>query len=161
VKGVFPSALTLLLLVPGCLLQIGKSIRYPGVPVELVSVHDGDSVTVRNQAGEILKLRLKGIDAPELKQPFGRASRDSLAAKLDGASLRAELGNKDKYRRILAVLYVGNEDINLWMVKQGWAWQYLSKREDMKEAELEARKDKLGLWEGDKPVLPWEWRKRQ
>ena len=47
---------------------------------KVVSVHDGDTVTVRTDDGQTLKVRLQGIDAPELKQPFGSRSRDEAAA---------------------------------------------------------------------------------
>ena len=47
---------------------------------KVVSVHDGDTVTGRTDDGQTLKVRLQGIDAPELKQPFGSSSRDEAAA---------------------------------------------------------------------------------
>lgn len=47
---------------------------------KVVSVHDGDTVTVRTDNGQTLKVRLQGIDVPELKQPFGSSPRDEAAA---------------------------------------------------------------------------------
>jgi endonuclease YncB( thermonuclease family) len=47
---------------------------------KVVSVHDGDTLTLRTDDGRTLKVRLQGIDAPELGQPFGKRSRDELAA---------------------------------------------------------------------------------
>lgn len=66
-----------------------------------MSVHDGDTLTLRTDDGRTLAGRLQGIDAPELGQPFGHRSRDELApvAKGNGATL-VEHG-RDKYGRTI------------------------------------------------------------
>ena len=70
----------------------------------------------------------------------------------------------DRYRRMVAILYFGNRDINREMVKKGYAWAY---REYLKgpyaseyiDAENDARSKHLGLWKQMNPQPPWEFRR--
>jgi endonuclease YncB( thermonuclease family) len=59
-------------------------------PVEwrVVNVHDGDTLTALDDTNTQHRIRLQGIDAPELGQPFGRVSRDQLAALAKGKTAR-------------------------------------------------------------------------
>lgn len=129
----------------------------------VVSVHDGDTVTVLVD-NEQVKVRLAEIDAPELKQPFGAKSKQSLSSKVFNKSVRVESAGKDRYGRTLGTVYLGEESVNLWMVKEGWAWRYdrYSKSDILRKAQEEARAGKRGLWAGSEvTVPPWEWRKRK
>jgi len=74
---------------------------------KVVSVHDGDTVTVRTDDGQTLKVRLQGIDAPELRQPFGSRSRDELSALVKGKPVTLIEHGRDKYGRTLANVIVG------------------------------------------------------
>ena len=63
----------------------------------------------------------------------------------------------DRYGRIVAVCYLGHQDLNQWMVKEGWALAFRSYSLDYVTAEDEARTAKRGIWRGDFEP-PWEWR---
>ena len=129
---------------------------------KVVSVHDEDTITVLQDSTQI-KVRLAEIDAPELKQAFGQRARQALGERLQGKQVRVEWEKRDKYGRTLGTVYLGEESINLWQVRNGWAWQYkqYSKSETLKRAEEQARKEKVGLWQDVNPVPPWEWRKKK
>ena len=129
---------------------------------KVVSAHDGDTLTVLEGTTQI-KVRLAEIDAPELKQAFGQRARQALGERLQGKQVRVEWEKRDKYGRTLGTVYLGEESINLWQVRNGWAWQYkqYSKSETLKRAEEQARKEKVGLWQDVNPVPPWEWRKKK
>ena len=45
----------------------------------VIAVHDGDTITLKNESGQ-KKIRLAGIDAPELNQPYGVESRGALTS---------------------------------------------------------------------------------
>ena len=128
---------------------------------KVVSAHDGDTLTVLEGTTQI-KVRLAEIDAPELKQAFGQRARQALGERLQGKQVRVEWEKRDKYGRTLGTVYLGEESINLWQVRNGWAWQYkqYSKSETLKRAEEQARKEKVGLWQDVNPVPPWEWRRK-
>ena len=70
---------------------------------------------------------------------------------------------KDQYDRILGVIYIDNYDINLQMVKDGFAWhyKYYDNTAEYAEAEALARKAKAGLWADSNPVNPYEFRKQK
>jgi len=126
----------------------------------VVNVHDGDTITV----GET-RVRLHGIDAPELNQPGGRQSRDFLASLVDGKQVEVSVQDTDGYGRKVGLVRVrGVGDVNAAMVEAGHAWVYRKYCDGcygMRLAEGLARYRKLGLWAGPgKPVPPWTWRKR-
>lgn len=131
--------------------------------VSVISVHDGDTITVKSKNGKKTKIRLYGIDAPELTQPYGKACRKKLISLINGKKLSYKNQYKDNYGRSVAELFNDNKNINLQMVKDGFAWHYkhFSKSETLAKAEEFARKNKLGLWKDQKPTPPWDYRRKQ
>jgi micrococcal nuclease len=124
------------------------------------TVHDGDTVTCLDAEGRPLKIRLVGIDAPEYGQPFGDAARRALAAKLAGGLVRVEGTARDQHGRLLGRLWIDDRDLNAELVAEGWAWAFGGFVEDDKlmAAEAAARRQRRGLWAGEKPVPPRQWR---
>jgi endonuclease YncB( thermonuclease family) len=127
---------------------------------KVVSVYDGDTITVLDDSNQI-KVRLEGIDTPEAKQPFGTKAKQALSEMVFGKDVTLEWNEKDRYGRTLGHIHINGKWVNLEMVKQGMAWHYkqYSKDQQLAEAEIAARKAKLGLWSDPKPVAPWDWRK--
>jgi len=127
---------------------------------KVVGVHDGDTITLLTAEKEQVKVRLEGIDAPELKQAFGNASKQSLSDLVFGKLVRLEVAGKDRYKRTLGHVFVGETWVNLAQVKKGFAWHYkkYSKDAEIGEAEAEAREARLGVWKDASPVAPWDWR---
>jgi endonuclease YncB( thermonuclease family) len=125
-----------------------------------VSVHDGDTLHVLDDAKHEHTIRLDGIDAPERKQAFGTVARDRLAEITKGKLVTVQAGKRDKYGRTVARINVEGQDVNQQMVAEGLAWHYkrYSKAEDLAAAEREARTARRGLWADKAPVPPWEWR---
>ena len=124
-------------------------------------VLDGDTIEVQLDSGPI-RVRLGSIDAPEKNQPFGKQSSAALARKLGHAEVALEVVTQDQYERLVAVVYLGDENVNEWMVEQGNAWAYRQYLEDPQYCswEFAARSGGRGLWalpEGDTNA-PWEWR---
>jgi len=123
-------------------------------------VSDGDTVAFKKRNKKIY-IRLNGIDAPEKSQPMGQESKEHLKKLIDGKDLYLKKEGTDRYGRYLGVLYVGNKNINLQMVKDGHAWwyrQYSGKNSELEKAEQNAKKKKLGLWSKRSPQAPWEYR---
>jgi micrococcal nuclease len=129
---------------------------------KVVGVHDGDSITVLTATHEQIKVRLEGIDCPELNQNFGQKSKQLTAALCLDKQVRIVKTGKDQYGRTLAFVYVGNLCVNNELLKQGLAWHYKKYNHDPVMAELEtnARLKKAGLWSQSSPVSPWAFRKK-
>lgn len=128
---------------------------------KVVSIADGDTITVLDQNKKQNKVRLNGIDAPEKKQAFGAKSKARLGELVAGKDVVVEWKEKDKYGRIVGQVHQGPLDVNLQMVKEGMAWHYkkYSKSAELGRAEAEAKAGKKGLWADPNPVPPWEFRK--
>jgi endonuclease YncB( thermonuclease family) len=128
---------------------------------KVISVYDGDTITVSTIDNQKVKIRLYGIDAPELKkQPYGKASRDYLQRLILNKTVEVTELGKDMYNRTVAKIYYKNDYINLVLVEKGLAWHYsqYSKDLDLKEAQITAKDHEVGLWKNDLSVAPWEWR---
>ena len=125
-------------------------------------VIDGDTIVV---AGE--RIRLHGIDAPEMDQTFwcrdqelmcGAMALAALEALTAGVRVRCEVIEQDCYGRSVAKCYSPNGiDICRRMVSSGWALAYRRYSTDYVDAEKAARKAKRGLWRGTFSN-PWDWR---
>ena len=126
---------------------------------KVVSIHDGDTIAVL-QGKQQVKVRLYGIDAPELKQPYGKKSKQFLANLIAGEVVEVEENGKDRYKRTIGTVYLGNTDINAQMIENGYAWAYRKFSKKYVPQESKAKSQKLGLWQDKEPVPPWEWRRR-
>ena len=128
---------------------------------KVVKVSDGDTITVLDSEKVQHKVRLDRIDAPEKKQAFGEKSKQHLSEMVFGKDVRVEWQKKDRYQRILGIVFVGDKDVNLQMVKDGFAWHYkfYDKTPAYAQAELDARGKKIGLWVDPNPIEPYEFRK--
>ncbi len=88
-------------------------------------VVDGDTVHVRPSIGGVVhKIRIIGIDAPEICQTGGMAARQALQARVFRRSVTVRMQGTDDYGRDLATLYLSREDVGQWMVQRGHAWSY-------------------------------------
>ncbi len=127
-------------------------------------VYDGDTLLLLSRTGSSVKIRLYGIDAPEAEgQPYGAAARRVLMYKVLGRVVDAEVRERDRYGRTVAVIRLGRRDINAEMVSEGMAWtyrQYLSGPYSSDYIRLEelARRHRKGLWRQPNPQPPWEYR---
>ncbi len=134
---------------------------------QVVSIGDGDTLRVR-QGGQVITVRLGCIDAPETTQtPWGQQSGNRLKQLLlTGQAVQLRKIERDRYGRTVAELYLGNQSVNLMMVKEGQAvvyTQYLSGCSETKDqylaAEAQAKAQRLGFWNQDNPVMPWDYRR--
>lgn len=128
---------------------------------KVARVTDGDTITVQLTSGPIT-VRLGSIDAPERDQPWGKESGTALADLLEAQEVAIDVQSQDRYDRLVAVVYLGDVQVNAWMVEKGHAWAYREYLTDIEycNLEYEARKASRGLWELDHPRAPWEWRRR-
>ena len=140
-------------------------------------VVDGDTIHLTDDNGKLHKIRLLGIDAPEKDQickkvylsflifnfqkdyKCGEQSTLALLEKLRDKEVKCIIKkNKDRYKRNIGTCYIKNQDINSWLVRNGYAVAYRRYSKDYILDEKYAKKNKLGLW-GGSFINPEKWRK--
>lgn len=142
-----------------------------------MGVHDGDTITVLDGTKTQHKIRLAGIDAPELKQAFGQTSKKYLSELVFGKDVGVEWKKHDRYGRIIGKVMVQPQDCStcqqtrdagLAQLEAGMAWWYREYRREQtledqgyyEYAEFDAKTQRRGLWADADPIQPWEWRKK-
>ena len=126
-------------------------------------VVDGDTIHKGSK-----KFRLEGIDAPESSQSClyqgqtwfcGREATSALEKNIEAAkTIKCEGNEKDGYGRVIAICYADKQDLNAWMVKNGWALAYVKYSKKYLKEQQYAKKKGLGIWKGQF-VVPWDWRR--
>ena len=138
------------------------------------NIIDGDTIRIENY-----KIRLEGIDAPEIKQQCkkekfkislivgftyyedyncGAVSIENLVEKISSSKIKCISSGKDRYKRYLAKCFKNRINLNRWMVRNGHAVAYRRYSKEYVSDEDFAKKNKLGLWQG-KFLIPEKWRK--
>lgn len=130
-----------------------------GFSAKVVKVSDGDTITVLTQNKESIKVRLYGIDAPETKQDFGKASKQYLSSLLAGRIVEVKSNGQDRYGRVLGIIYLDGADINAKTVEEGYAWAFVKYSKIYAAQQSKAMKNKAGLWRQKDPQTPWDFRK--
>jgi micrococcal nuclease len=126
-----------------------------------VGINDGDTISVMKY-GRAIKIRLEGIDCPELGQDFGTRARRFTSDMVFGKIVEVKEYNQDIYGRTVARVYVDGKDLSLELVKAGFAWHFKKYSSDpiLEGAEDQARNRKIGLWSMPNPIPPWEYRRQ-
>lgn len=144
-----------------CLLYIGSAFAYD-IEGKIINVIDGDTCTILTTNNKKIKIRLYGIDAPELSQEYGVKAAKILQALILQQNIRASILKRDKYRRSIAKIYLADLYINQLLLKIGVAWHYkkYSRDSDLAKAEQTAILNHIGLWQNKSPIPPWIFRKK-
>ena len=132
----------------------------------VVRVVDGDTITFATNENEI-QVRLSGIDAPELSQPFGHEAKSYLESLILHKSVVVKVNKTDRYGRSIGKIKLKSVDQNLLLVDAGLAWWYRyykadqpnQDQESYEEAETKARAERRGLWSDAEPIEPYLWRR--
>lgn len=149
-----------LLLCFGASLALAESKVYEA---RVTRVSDGDTLWVQPLPdGRFRKLRLDGIDAPEICQSGGVASRDALAARVLRQVVTVHERRRDDYGRALVKLQHAGDDVAAVMVRQGQAWSYRWRQSDGPYAREEAlaRTQRQGLFAAGEAEHPRDFRRR-
>jgi endonuclease YncB( thermonuclease family) len=134
---------------------------------KVVHISDGDTFIIEDENGKRTTVRIHAIDAPELSQDFGRESRENLRALIADQQVEIRKHNTDQFQRIVGTVFTGQKDIGLAQVAGGFAWHFkqyqkeqpADEREAYAKAEETARSSRLGLWSGNNPLPPKDYRR--
>lgn len=146
--------------------------KTPAGQFKVTRVYDGDTVKAEGSGIEIM-VRLVGIDAPETSkgknepgQPFSQSSTKHLAGLVLNKIVDVKGYGMDRYNRVLGVIFLDGKNVNLEMIKAGFAEVYRGDHAPgfdpapYQQAENEAREARSGMWvQGEKYVSPREWRR--
>lgn len=129
----------------------------------VIGVYSGDTIVVSIDNKKQLKVRLDGIDCPEIDQEYGDSAKLATVVLCFKKTVRIEKVGVDTYGRTLAFVYVGDICLNKELVRLGLAWHYKQYNDDPELAQLEvdARKNKMGLWKQGNPEAPWDFRHKK
>ena len=133
-------------------------------------ITDGDTIKINNKL-----IRFGGIDAPEsfffgkeqkclfnsIDIPCGKLSKDKLIEKIGNRNIDCKIEKKkDQYNRFIGECFIKNESLSVFMVKNGFAFDYTKySKGKFKEYEEHAKNLSLGLWKMQFEY-PWIWRKK-
>lgn len=128
----------------------------------VLRVIDGDTFVLLDEQSRMLHIRLAGIDAPELKQPFGADARKALTSLALGKNAEAEIRKRER-GRFIARVHVDGADLSAELLRRGAAWHYeffaneqsTVEREEDARLQAAARVQSSGLWSDSNPVAPW------
>jgi len=133
----------------------------------VVSVADGDTITVQTPDRVRHRIRLDGIDAPERIQPYSQISRKNLVAMVDGQQVRVTSSKTDRFGRMVGIVRTEQyRDVGLEQIKAGLAWHFKryeheqtpENRASYAAAEAIAKAAGHGLWREAAPTAPWQFR---
>lgn len=158
------------------LLLLSSSSLAATLDCRVIGIADGDTITCLTADRTQERVRLRGIDAPERKQPFGRRSRQQLADLVHGKPVTIRWTKRDRWKRIIGTVWVEPADCpgcghtldtGRAQLSTGMAWwfrryaneQPLEERHAYEFEEGEARARSVGLWRDADPVPPWDWRR--
>lgn len=153
-------------------------------------VTDGDTLWVRPASGgKPVRIRIDGVDAPEICQPYGIAARKALAARLVNQAVTVQSTRRDNFGRLLAHVSTHSSvlkgvnarpgananangiakrnfkaagDVGEWLVREGHAWSYRYRRDSGPYAKQQAaaQAGRKGLFSSSRPQKPREFRKQ-
>lgn len=101
------------------LLKVGCALTALSGPSTIegkATVQDGDTIYVSGQA-----VRLAGVDAPELSEPFGIRAKLALRQIIGDREVRCVFNGPPSYSRSVASCYIGDAEINRSIIATGFA----------------------------------------
>ena len=135
----------------------------------VVSVSDGDTITVLAAGNVSEKVRFAYVDAPEKAQARGMAAKFALSAQIFGREVKVNVVEKDRYGRSVGVVWLNGQDINFAQVVAGHAWHYTAYAKTQSRADFSryeaaqqaAKSAGKGVWQDANPMPPWEFRREK
>ncbi len=128
---------------------------------KVIGISDGDTFSILTADNKTQKIRLAHIDCPEKKQAFGNAAKKALSDLIYLQNVDVSYFSSDRNGRIIGEVFFQKKFINLFMIEKGFAWHFKKYSKDIRfsNAEIVARKNKIGLWSVKNPIEPWVFRK--
>ena len=131
---------------------------------KVIEVNSGDVITIHN-LNRPVRVKLLGVDAPELNQAFGDVARKHLADLVYDKSVIVEYSGIAGDGSLRGRVLLNDADIGAQMIRDGAAWfdannfdrLSANDQEVYRYSEQAARNERRGLWQAENPMAPWEF----
>ena len=139
----------------GVLMCIGAAFAYLRRTrrLRVITVVDGDTLIAVSQNGKKHKLRVRGVDCPELGQRMAFEAKEFVQGLVLGQWVDVRFYGRDKYRRQVASIRANGKDVAKELVSNGFGFPLDGR---FKLASLGARLSRKGVWSGMGQAKPWE-----
>lgn len=153
----------IVLCLTGCKRE-GPRVSEEGINLhgEVIKVADGDTFTILDSERNIEdKIRLIGIDCPEIDQEYGIEAKEYLETLILNKNVDIAYQKRDQYGRVLGNVFIDGMNVSEKMLEKGLAWHFIKYSDDpvLEQIEKVARNNKIGLWASQEAIAPWEFRK--
>ncbi|MEI6262359.1 MAG: thermonuclease family protein [Deltaproteobacteria bacterium] len=130
---------------------------------KVVSVTDGDTITVLDSSNTQHKIRIYGVDCPESHQDYGQKAKQFTSDLVFGKTVEIKIMDTDRYGRTVGIVNIDSKSLNAELIINGMAWfygQYCKESfcPQWNQYQEEAKNRKIGLWSMQNPIPPWEFR---
>ena len=142
------------------LVLVSPALALAEFVARVLIVHEGDRLTIYHQSRKDM-VYLRGVDCPELKQPYGKQAKHATAAYVANREVVVRDMKRDRQGRITAdILLPDGRQIAHELIKEGLAWVQPGGAGDqaLKDMEELARAAGTGLWSEPNPISPWKWK---
>lgn len=134
----------------------------------IAAINDGDTITVIDFSQKRHIVQMDGVDAPELGQPYGEASKKHLERRLIKKNVVIMWNRTTKEGAKLGKVLLNNGDVNQLQIRTGSAWatgeitvnHSGNDKARYAAAQTVAKEKGLGLWRAGNAVAPWDWRQQ-
>jgi endonuclease YncB( thermonuclease family) len=147
------------LLLGACLATVSHPALAAALAGRVAKVHDGDTLSLLIDQKRV-RVRLAGIDAPEMAQAYGPESQRSLADLCFDREAVAQVQSKRRSGLPLVHIRCDGVDANAEQVNRGMAWvDRTQAASPLRHLLEEAQRNREGLWDDAAPVAPWVFRR--
>src|SRR5215217_5102949 len=134
---------------------------------KVIEVNSGDVLTITN-LNRPVRVKLLGVDAPEMNQSFGDVAKKHLADLVLDKSVLVEYSGIAADSSLTGRVLLNDADIGAQMIRDGAAWfdthsnrLSVTDRDVYQQSEQAARNERRGLWQEENPTAPWEFIRAQ
>jgi micrococcal nuclease len=130
---------------------------------KVTNVFDGNTIELVTEQDEFYKIKLAGIDCPEVQQPFGPEAKNLLEKSVKGKKVEVFVQGKNRWgvRQAIVIPARGN-DPRIKLLAQGLAWtSEKNANPEFESLRLDALTRAKGLWKDKDPIPPWIFRRQQ
>jgi endonuclease YncB( thermonuclease family) len=130
---------------------------------KIVTVIDGNTVELVAEDNETYKIKLHGIDCPQLGQEYGDKAKRYLERLLLDRPVSVEMKGKDRWGTRLGIVIIDGEvDPRYELLKEGLAWTAeVNPNPELEGIRAKAKELGKGLWKDPNPTPPWKYRRQQ
>lgn len=120
---IIPRFIFIFLIIP--VLILNQAWAGDTITGKVVSIADGDTITVLDSGKTQHKIRLYGVDCPEGGQDFGNRAKKFTSNMVFGQTVSVKVTDTDRYGRTVGVVNIDGKCLNEELVKNGMAWFYV------------------------------------